>query len=149
MHHNMKSSFLQSSKNKCAIVCFPLEQQLFVLFLLARYGDGPNFFYFVLYAQKPITIAMHMATFSNCHRSCHKKKDELSSIRCHLSLFYQVQDRSPCLLIDTYHDSQPYLVLLHVWKVEKAVLLRAAEEPSCAPAHANETFNSRGASHCI
>ena len=122
---------------------FPLEQQEFVLRLLARYEVGPSFFCFVLYSQKHIAIAMYMAAFSSCHRSCHKKNEELSSIKCLLLCFTRF--KSPCLLTVTYHDSQPYLVLLHVHKVERAILyFLAAEKPSCVPSYANDFQPQRG-----
>ena len=67
-------------------------------------------------------------------------------MKCHFTLFYK-DKRSPCLLIDTYQYSQWYLVqvLIHVWKVARALLLLAAEVPSCAPPYENEIFNSKGA----
>ena len=67
-------------------------------------------------------------------------------MKCHFTLFYE-DKRSPCLLIDTYQYSQWYLVqvLIHVWKVARALLLLAAEVPSCAPPYENEIFNSKGA----
>ena len=67
-------------------------------------------------------------------------------MKCDFTLFYK-DIRSPCLLIDTYQYSQWYLVqvLLHVWKVARALLLFAAEVPCCAPPYANEIFNSKRA----
>ena len=51
--------------------------------------------------------------------------------------FYSVlltRIRSHCLLIDTYQYSQWYLVLLHAWKVAKALLLLCCRSAFlCAP----------------
>ena len=69
-------------------------------------------------------------------------KEEVSNIKFQPISFYK--DKVPCLLLDTYKNSQAYLVLFHVWKVERALLLIAAEEPSYAPSYAHELFTSRG-----
>ena len=78
----------------------------------ARYEDGPNFFYFVLYLQKQIAIAVYMAAFSTCHGSCHKIKEELSSLKCHLNLFYKVQEPLPS---DWYVSWQPAVFSPALW----------------------------------
>ena len=55
-----------------------LEQHEFAFFLLDTYEDGPITppFYFVLYPQKQIAIAMYMAIgYYRCHTWCHKEKN--------------------------------------------------------------------------
>ena len=126
---------------------FLLEQQEFYFSCLIGMRMAQLVFvYFVLYPQNFIAIAMHMAAFNICHRSYHNiKRSFLPSSAIYSVLLTRI--RSPCLLIDTYQYSQWYLVqvLLHVWKVARALLLLAAEVPSCAPPYANEIFNSKGA----